>query len=629
MGGLWLKEWHNLRPFWYLVLFLFGADLLFVPLTDFPDQNLLTLQFDLISRNDWIEYSVIIFFTCYALTSGLLVREQDMDTIRFLDALPTSRTRIFIVKLLLAFVVLFSGPLVEALVSLGFHLLSRDSLNHGFHWPLIGAALFLHALQILVFLSVGLVLSFLRRFNWLLTALLVFTYILVHREFPEVEVINPLTLVRPVLEGYTWVIPWDAVKFQSCLAAVLLLSSWYLFQGAGFKISLALDRWRAHWPGRIALGCAGTLAVFGWIGLVGYLIWLEDPDTDDDAEPVYVDWRTHRVFADPYVFHIPANLESRAREMIDAAPEIHNTVRDFFQAESLTEIPVDATAPAGPHTAGLAFGKLIRLNLGALVSLSPAELKQTLGHETTHVYIESLSNRRMSQSFRYTRFLHEGLAEYLEHRFFGHEGDELDGLNLQACLVYQRKELELEDMFDNNRLTARHDANLVYSLGERFVAALVFRYGDRAPGNILRAMARDDAPKDLEGLTLWRDTFRAAGYNFDEVANNFYDLLDRDSERLKERISSIPRVYGSLEEEAGVLIIRPHLEFPFEGEIICRVRQHTDSAVDEYKELKPDEDGLFLVSKQQYPALQYQLGIRDPQTGHPIYQPWQYTTQER
>ena len=41
-----------------------------------------------------------------------------------------------------------------------------------------------------------------------------------------------------------------------------------------------------------------------------------------------------------------------------------------------------------------------------------------LGHETAHVYLDQLSDYRLAASFDSTRWFHEGLASYVEYRFF-------------------------------------------------------------------------------------------------------------------------------------------------------------------------------------------------------------------
>ena len=619
MNALWAKEWRSLKPFFILIILFFGLDLFFVPLTGYPDQQTLYGGLGLIEKDGYTAYSVLFFFLSISLSYGLLIREKDQDTLLFLDALPTTRNQVFWTKFLLAYVVLLTGPLIEVAVSTLFHLWSRTSLDSGYPWALVGTVIFLYGVQSFIFLSTGLALSFLRRFGWLATGFAVTGYMALKKIFPAITVLNPLQLVRPVFEGSTWVIPWQAILIQGSFGLIFLMVAWLLFLGRGFTLTTAISKLKNHWPGRVALGC-GTLAIPAlWIT---FIIFLAREDLSDQNPPKKVSfsqWQTSRFYLDPYVFLIPENRESKAQPLLDRARQVHETVVGFLEAEPLAEIVVDATRPPAGGYAGLAFWKTIRLGLSSQVP--DGELLATLGHETAHVYIESISNKRMGQAFQWTRFFHEGLASYVEYRFF-HQPGARDGKDFQAAVIFSRKELSILDLVDDKKLVQKHDPFLVYSLGERFADALVFRYGDRAPAQLLKAMGRKDAPKHLQGLSLWRDTFRAAEMNFDEVVNVFYQRLDQEAKRLKDRIATLPRLFGAVLEEPEQIGILPELEFDWDGEISCRVRRQEEDRPETYKVPEADEEGIFWLPREDYPTLQFQLAVKDPVTQTLIFEPW-------
>ncbi len=444
----------------------------------------------------------------------------------------------------------------------------------------------------------------------------VFLYLSFHKLFPQIIVLNPIYLVQPVYEGQRWILPGKALAVQLPLGCLALLFSQYLFVGRGLGFSEGLAKLKTYWWGRTTLGCGAALALLLWLGLVIFMLVPEDdPGTE---EPVsFADWKTIRVHTDHYQFSVPKFLESKADPLIERADAVHEQVRLFLDSAPVAGIIVDGTATGGGGYAGLAFWRTIRLSIATIAE--PAALEAVLGHETTHVYIEHLSQQRMGKAFTWTRFFHEGLAEYVEHRFFK-DGRELEDLRFQAAVLFDRNEVRMEDLMDDRRLAEKQDPFLAYSLGERFISALVDRYGDASPSRVLKAMGREDAPKSLVGETLWRDAFQAAGYNFDETVNRFYTLLSQDAERFRDRIDTLPRLFGSVIEEGGRIGIRVEPKPPEDMVIHCQLRQSVETEQDRYRRPLPDENGTFWVSRQEFPTLQFQIGIRVGDII--IFEPW-------
>ncbi len=617
MRALFIKEFNGLKPFLVLIILIYGMDFLFIPLTEYPDQSLLTDALDTLSIDAWEMGPLIMAFLTLSCSSGLLVGEVDQGTIRFLDGLPTTRNRIFIAKVLTAYAVLFFGPIVEVMSSLVFQHLSRTSLSPGYYWELVGASLFLQGCQIFIFLSFAVLCSFLRRFGWILAALSIVMYLALGRVWPGIAILNPASITRPDLIGHHWRIPWEALSIQLPIAVCLMIFSKLLFCGGGLTFTNKLGALKNHLPGRIIMGCSSVLVVVLWIGVFFWITMQGDEPEAGEQAVSWEAWQTVRIHTDHYLFAIPEYLQERAAPMIERSNEIHNTVTRFLDVEPLTDILVDGSTAAGVDYAGLAFWKTIRLSVPTIED--PVQLEATLGHETTHVYIEILSKKRMGQAFRWTRFFHEGLAEYVEQRFF-EDGDELDGLRFHAALAFSREEARMEDLLDSQRLSSKYDTFLVYPLGERFITALIDRYGDDAPSRILKAIGRENAPKELAGSDFWRDAFQHASFNFDETVNDYYQLLDREQALFQDRIDAIPRLYGAVEVKDGWIAIKPALSFSSDVLLTCRVRQNESTPMDQYGYPIQDKDGVFWIKKGDYPSLQFQLGVH--LEGGMVYEPW-------
>ena len=107
-GTLLRKELRSLLPvalLWWLLLCL---DPLSDLITEFPDQRPLWRAVRLFSEDG--DLAVIGLLVTLWLASGLLVRERDQGTLELLDSLPTSRARVFLTKVAIGLLVLWSGP---------------------------------------------------------------------------------------------------------------------------------------------------------------------------------------------------------------------------------------------------------------------------------------------------------------------------------------------------------------------------------------------------------------------------------------------------------------------------------------------------------------------------------------
>ena len=173
MRSLFRKELRSLAPFLALVLFFEALNWVFMFLTEFPDQYPLS---KILHSEDGGQ--VLMFVVAFALASGLLVRERDEGTLAFLDALPVSRARVFFIKFVLALGILWLLPLGDLLLETLLYAWSRTSLEGHSQWSLLVTETLLDSASCFVYFSLGLVLSFLRRFSLLVMGLLICTYLL-------------------------------------------------------------------------------------------------------------------------------------------------------------------------------------------------------------------------------------------------------------------------------------------------------------------------------------------------------------------------------------------------------------------------------------------------------------------
>jgi len=619
MHSLLRKEFRSLLPFLALVLFFVSLNWVFLFLAEFPDQYSLSR---LLAEDNRTSTQVVYFIIAFAIAAGLLVRERDEGTLSFLDALPVSRARIFFCKAGMALAVLWVLPLCDLVFNTTVHALSRTSLETRLRVDLLLTATALDAAACLVYFSVGLVLSFLRRFSLLVMGLLFWAYLML-RELgvPFVPLFNFFTLGTPVFEGQHWLVPWTKLIAQLGLATVCASTAFLAFQLSGDRAARLASR-VGRGRGRALIAGATTVLIIGvWLGLAIY--WGAKSGTTSGPKVTYTPWATARAHTERYQLLYPANRSASVQPLLEGADAVEAKVRNFLGAEPLGPIVVDVTS-VQPRHAGLAYWQKVRMNLPFEDSRAAAEeLLSVLGHETTHLFIDHLAGARLKDQFNSTRFFHEGLASFVEHHLFL-PTNKLELLRRVAAVAHAREEVKLEELLDDEKLSLKRDRDLVYPLGEVFVAALVQRYGEAAPGQVLRAFARTNAPKGLAGFALWQDTFQACGYNLSDVTDGLFAELDRLVVEHRAFIDRLPRLRGAVDQSREVLTVRVAFDGESPGTVVCRFRPRRDTEERFVEFAYPSGNREFQVHASGYPdrSFWYQLGWLVEGASQTIYEPW-------
>ena len=619
MRSLLHKEFRSLLPFLALVLFFASLNWVFLFLAEFPDQYPLSRLLEEESRTST---QVVYFIMAFALAAGLLVRERDEGTLSFLDGLPVSRARIFFCKAGLALAVLWVLPLCDFVFNTIVHALSRTSLESRLRADLLLTAAALDAAACLVFLAVGLALSFLQRFSLLVMGLLCWVYVLLKETgVPFVSLFNIFTLGAPVFEGQNWLVPWTKLAAQLGLAIVCGATAFVAFQFSGDAAARLASR-AGGWRGRALIGGVTTVLVVGvWFGLVVY--WGQKSGMASGPRVTYAAWSIARANTERYQLLYPENRSASVRSLLESADAVEAKVRSFLGASPLDPIVVDLTS-VQPRHAGLAYWSKVRMNLPFSESRQDAEeLRPVLAHETTHVFINHLAGERLNDQFASTRFFHEGLASYVEYSLFRPTND-LASLRRVAAVMRARDEVKLEELLEDEKLSLKRDRDLVYPLGEVVVAALVQRYGTTAPGQVLRAFARTNAPKNLAGFALWQDTFQACGFNLSDVTDGFFAELDRLVIEHRQFIDSLPRLRGTVDQNRNRLKVRVSYDGTALGTVVCRFRPRSDTEERFIEFAYASEGKDFQVEASDYSerSFWYQLGWTVEGASQPIYEPW-------
>ncbi|HSR51879.1 MAG TPA: ABC transporter permease subunit [Acidobacteriota bacterium] len=622
------KELLAFRPFLAFSVFLAVLDSVLVLLTEYPTR--VRLDFLTTQHSDSAAVLFFIFAAlALALTSGILLREYDERTLEFLDGLPVSRSQLFAAKVLAALGTVMAYPLLASLEGLVMHAFARDSLHQAWHLGLLAQSLWLDGVLILFLIGVGTLLSLLRRFSWMAALLMIFSFRLAAGWFPALEGYSPLVLIAPPIRGGLYVVPWKAVLALGSIGLLSLLLAWVQFARGSDWLLIAWGRFQRSTPGKILL----VLALFPVLGVCIFLLAsfaLEDPppagvQVDSDlgsAEVRFPDWKTAELRTQLYEFVYPSNLRSRVLELAPVADAAGRKVFDFFQTEPGEPIAVDATANDATHYAGLAEWQSITLALAHQPDLK--ELEGTLVHETAHVLIDELSNRRLRDHFNTVRVFHEGLASYLEHDFVLTE--KRAQLRFPAIVLRDRRLFDFELMADSTRLEAELGIEVIYSLGERLAATLVKGMGQDGIVCLLRNPDLAAGLRHLQGVPFWQAWIQSCGHDLESLLGDFYLALDQDARRLRGQIDALPRPRGRIEVEEGnilVYVLAPGLPKPWEP--VCRFKSDPQASVDDvhvsyaYLEEPCRAEAQSIAPNGTF---YLQIGITNFDAGYTLYEPW-------
>jgi hypothetical protein len=617
------KELRGTAAYLAFLLLLALMDTLGELLAGAPDESLLKSGFALFQDGGAPVVSSIFFLLALAFGQSLIASEMEEGTIAFLDSLPTTRTRVFFAKLLTAWGMMVGCTLLMSAAGLVMHALSRTSLERGFHLDLVGTALALSALQLFVVVGLGFVLSFFGRFGWL-TAAVLFIGVDALTDFNSAfEVLSPGHLTEPRWQGAHWVVPWPTVWVQLALGGLLVSTAWALFVGAGDAVVAFIARAQRRALGWVLLFFFAMVTFSG----IAVLVAVSDSEPsgasdDDDGGESYASLERRRARTRSLVIDYPGALASRARTIIERGDEVHEQVRAYVGADSIAPIRVDATQEmTGSGLHGLAEYGTAQISLVDLET--EEEILGVLAHEMTHLYLTHLSDRRMRQRFDATRALNEGISKWVQLRLFG-GAERAERSRLAAAIFRSRERVDLEELFDNEKMEARYDDSAVYDLGEALAEAIVQTCGSPALFGAVRELADERLAKVSEPIAMWRDAFGRVGCDLDDAADRFDELLDETLAARAEWAEALPHPVVTLSRRGAWLVatvgpdeVRPHAH--------CRFRSSADASDSSVWKATADAAGECLApwSRWSEGAVDIQVGFRAAALRHKLWGRWE------
>ena len=602
------KELRELLPYGFMCLVLGLLDLVPVLLTQ-PDMRPLGITIGGFGDNSAFFYWVLAL----AIGTVLSTREQDDRTLGFLDGLPITRIRVFLVKLGVTVTLIMLAPLMSMAVLVIEHLLSRGSLDYALHPLLLLQVLGLELLLIVHAVCVGAALGRLRHLTWLTlgcAAILLERLVDAH---PAAGVLNPLTLLDVPITSAGLAIDAGTVWVQVGVAAAALAIAGYAFTHADRSHKLL------NAPARPLVGTLIGLASLGVI-VTALVLWLPDdmkqpPRNDDEAEePQFATSPPAQTSTRHYQFAYPAHNANKALALAAQADAIFERVHALLHIAPGEPIAVDATGSMA-NTAGTAFFGRIRM---ALDDESPVVV---LAHESAHVAARRIAGNTKVAKWQEASVLDEGLAWWVDSHFEG-AAPRGDGLLVLAALQ-TRRELRIDAIFDAGRLEESYGPELQYPTGEALIAATVKLYGEESLPRLLGAFGDARLASDLRGEPLWQAAFQLAAMDLGAVVDEFYREVSTYAREHAAEIAALPRPRVRVIEYGKYLGVQPLVDVDDPDlEIHLRFKPEPDSEVDQldYEVSAPSDPVWRKASSISGGKICVQAGIE--RGSQVLFEPW-------
>lgn len=643
MKSLLVKEWLGLRPFAILLASIWVIGVALTLMLDFPDEYPLWESL----FEDGSTTSAILLVFAFLIAQGLLTRERDEKTLDFLDSLPLTRFAVFAAKWVVALTILLGFLLLLTGEALVYDLLSRTSLSGPFPWRTLGLWLCLQGLFAAVALSAGLLLSYLRWLAFLALAVLFWAiWWMTQKGLPEAEWINPFHLVSaPGGPDDAWPVPWTHVQVQASLAGLFTILALGCFVVRESSWSRRLARAAATRPARILL-VLGMLAIpLAWLGLLVassssiQKMAEEVMEGDNEAltaealEKLSGENQILHHATDHFHFSYRKNQEPALAPLLPKADGVFETVAGFLAfkpAARPSRIVVDLCHPLQEHFAGLAFWKKIRMSLepGKPLACHLA----VLGHETTHVLVSLLTAGKSEEDYTSMRWFHEGLASYVEYRFFRSDQERLRN-DRSLALAATWNQVDFDELIDDEALSRKRDFALAYAAGKLWCEALVEVYGDDAPARLLAGIADPAASLQPNALSRWRRACQASGFDLERVRSRFLHRLEELRQTHADACNafSLPSK-AEVSHRGAQVVLKPALsgsatkDIPPQAHLLCRVRPDRNSPLFLYRTARLGADGCFSFPESVLPkpSFDYQTGwFTGDWSREPVWGSWE------
>ncbi len=563
------------------------------------------------------EGSASVVYMIFGLIVGfrLFPRERSSGTLMFLWSLPISRWHIYVTKCVCAWLILVACTCLDLSFGYALHLFDPSSVTRGqFSWALLLWELMLGSGVFAIAIGYGVLASYFRAMGLLVAIALVIFSAMAEQIWPELVPVGINKLLAPEFKG-------EEIRIAT--------QAWWVHGSISFVCAiLGGVLWIYHSDARanptfvriMRVFRGGTIAIVACAALV-LVIGYDLTEPLGNVEPMAQEPR-ESLSSERFRFSHSPTQHEQLLTFIDEADALFDATQSLLGTAFDELVAVNLTATSAGHL-GRATWKTLEIQPKVLDD--PDLLAHVLVHETAHVLAGQASQRRLGLHGEKAMFFSEGLAEWVAFEVVSRPQDRLAQRMLAAAAWY-RHDVSFSDMVSGSTFSSRFDEFLVYALGETWVSALATTCGIAAPGDVLRAIGRPDAPQRLTATAFWVDALGAIGCDLASV-NGRFELLLSDH---RDAADTIPGVVGGATTTGKEILFKFRLKGETDDEahrIIVRIRSDARSPIRHYRRqsmrLRHGELGQLPFPRssvgEQY---QYQFGVEFMSGKAVLFTPW-------
>jgi len=488
------KELKQLLPFAFLwlclVVLVYGAELATIRIDETSYLAWCKSYCDVGTDTDLVLFTILLYMIA---AYSLFPREFDESTVDFLRSLPIGRTRLFFSKVLAAWMLL-CGLLILDRVLQGAILASNNQTITGkSYWMNDLRFLARDSLFALVVVSHGVFLSWFRTVGLVLYCVYLIGLILLEQVKGVSGIYSIFGFFDNEYDGQNLVIDWQVVAFHVFVALLLLVVSFFMW-------SRTDSRPRTPGSGRLAKALPVVLSIFGFIFVTGWMLSTLLMVSQESANSDISQLRTEH-----YEFSYRDANEGAMQKLSRFVEDDYEALKALLVAENDPIIQADMTSDS-QHALGLATWKKIRMVLASENEVDPL-YRRVLSHETAHVFQSVESDRALTKVANSTGFFIEGMAQYTSFNIVP-DSAARDSNWLISSVAWDRHNIRFEELANRNAFESLYDPELLYGIGDIWVAAMATTCGYTSVGDFLRAVGRENAPPNIQGVAFWRNTLQ-------------------------------------------------------------------------------------------------------------------------
>jgi len=513
MMRLMAKELKQLLPYvilWLSLLALYiGVQLSTVRIDESSYLSWCDQYCNVGSNTDIALFNIVLYMIA---AYSLFPREYDDSTIDFLRSLPVSRSRIYIAKILSAWVLLCLLLLLERVLQFSLLSFNTQSITGTRYWHTDLLFFTRECLFALVVVAHGVIISWFRAVGLVIYSAYLVVLVWVEAKSSQsgggdTNLFNVLSFYNNEYDGPNLLVDWNTIVFHVAMAIVLLIIGYVLWTNTDSKP-------RAPGASKFSRVFPIALSVLAFVLITGYMLYLM---LLTSIEP-----EVEKLDTDHYKFTYRSADKTAMQELSNFAESDYDALVELLGVAQPPVIRVDMTSDSA-HALGLASWKKIRMVLESEQDVDPL-YRRVLSHETAHVFQSVESNRTLADSANSVGFFIEGMAQYTSFSIVP-DVKSRESNWLVSSVAWQRHNIKFDEMANRNIFESRYDPELLYGIGDIWVEAMAQTCGESSVGDLLRAVGRDNAPPGLAGATFWRTHLQFIGCDLESVNNQWRQLM--------------------------------------------------------------------------------------------------------